>query len=213
MRKAPRVGRQPDPLQPLHGARVRVRLPHAAQLEAERDIAARVEPRQQRVGLEHIGGGAVDPRDRRAEARDAARRRRQQPGGDVQQRGLAAAGRADERHELALRRPSARRRAPRCSHARGGATRRCRSRFRSRAAAKSSDQVLSSLPRKRGPRATARRSPWVPAFAGTTVLVVRIMRKDSGSYKYARRHPARAPRRQARGGGRATRWAGAGCSG
>jgi len=51
--------------------------------------------------LEQITGLAVEPGERRAEDLDPASGRRDEPGGDVEQRGLAAAGRADDGDELA----------------------------------------------------------------------------------------------------------------
>ena len=73
----------------------------AAELEPGGDVLQRRAPRHQAVGLEHVAGAAVDSRERRAEHLDRSAARREQAGGDVEQRALAAAGRADDRDELA----------------------------------------------------------------------------------------------------------------
>ena len=75
---------------------------HAAQLEAEGDVAQHVGPRQQREILEHeraLGAGAVD---RLAFDQDLAGIARDQAGDDLEQRGLAAAARTEQGRELAL---------------------------------------------------------------------------------------------------------------
>src|SRR5262249_52980987 len=68
----------------------------------ERDIVPYVEPGESRIFLEHdadpLRHGAGD---RSSIHLDRARRRRKQPGDDVQQRALAAAGRSDHADELA----------------------------------------------------------------------------------------------------------------
>jgi hypothetical protein len=72
-------------------------------LDADGDILQRGLPGKQRVGLEQVAGQAVEVREARAENFDPAGGWRKQPGGDVEQRRLAAAGRADDRNEFAIR--------------------------------------------------------------------------------------------------------------
>ena len=67
-----------------------------ADLQRELDVAARGEPREQRRLLEHQRGAGVA-------GVDGARARAVEPGDDVEQRALAAAGRAEQAHELARR--------------------------------------------------------------------------------------------------------------
>ena len=74
-------------------------------LEAEAHIVPDRQVRIERIGLEHHGDAAVGRRhDGHVGAVDqhAARGRVLQPGDDAQQRGLAAARRADEDDELAV---------------------------------------------------------------------------------------------------------------
>jgi hypothetical protein len=74
----------------------------AAHSKSERDVVAYVEPRHQRVLLEHhaaVGAGACH---RLAVEQDLAGRWRQEAGDAVQQRGLAAAGSAQRDHEVAV---------------------------------------------------------------------------------------------------------------
>src|SRR5262249_61394163 len=73
----------------------------AGGLEPDRDVLQRRLPWEQRLRLEEIAGLAVEPGERRAEDVDATGRGRDKPGGDVEQGRFAAAGRADDGHELA----------------------------------------------------------------------------------------------------------------
>ena len=94
---------QADARQPLHGALARLRLGGAGGLEPDRDILERGLPREQRFGLEQVAGLPVQPAQRRAEDIDRARRGREQSGGGVEKGRLAAASRADDRDEFAIR--------------------------------------------------------------------------------------------------------------
>src|SRR5205085_5855957 len=69
--------------------------------EAESDIARDREPGQQARLLEHDANFLVRRSDRVAVERHVALRRTVEPGDEAQQRGLAAAGAADYRHDLA----------------------------------------------------------------------------------------------------------------
>ena len=82
-----------------------LRLRHAADLHAEGDVPGHRHVRIERVGLEHHGDvalGRMQVVDRAAVDADLARGDRLQPGDGVEQRGLAAAGRADQHQEAAL---------------------------------------------------------------------------------------------------------------
>ncbi len=77
---------------------------HAGALEAEGDVVAHGEMRKQRVVLEHHVDGPLMRQHRRdvaAVEQDAALVRRLETGEHAQQRGLAAAARAQQREELA----------------------------------------------------------------------------------------------------------------
>ena len=80
----------------------RFRRRHAGDLEANRDILERGFPRKQGIGLKQITRPAVQRVERLAENPDRPRRRRPQPGCDIQQRRFSAAGRPDDRDELAV---------------------------------------------------------------------------------------------------------------
>jgi hypothetical protein len=75
---------------------------YAGSLEPDRNILERGLPWKQRVGLEKIAGLAVEPGEPRTENVDLARRRRDQPGGNIEQGRFAAAGRADNGNELTI---------------------------------------------------------------------------------------------------------------
>src|SRR6266700_6685742 len=79
----------------------RKRASDARGLEPDGDVLQRRLPWEQRLSLEEITGLAVEPGERRPEDVDAAGRGRDEPGGDVEQGRFAAAGRADDGHELA----------------------------------------------------------------------------------------------------------------
>ena len=105
MRLAPLEAFEPHERQHLGNARGDLLLRQAVLLQPEGDIARDGEMRKQRVALEHH----VDrPPVRRhagqilAVEQDAARVRRLEAGEHAQQRGLAAAGRPEQREELAL---------------------------------------------------------------------------------------------------------------
>ena len=78
-------------------------LGHAGQAHRQLDVGGDRQPREQRRLLEHQRRPAGDV--------DRPRRRRVEPGDEVEDRRLAAARRADEADELAARRPRGRRRA------------------------------------------------------------------------------------------------------
>ena len=98
---------EPDTRKPFARLRVRDIARDTAELEPCSHVAQRIAPRHQRVGLEHVARASIDGPatgvEPRAERVDIAGRRREQSGSDVQQRRLAATGRADDRHELAGR--------------------------------------------------------------------------------------------------------------
>ena len=96
-------GREPDAREPVPRPLARLARGDARGSSADGDVVERRLPRHQRVLLEEVAGAPVEPGERRAEDLDRARRRRQQAGRDVEQRGLAAAGRADDGDELAGR--------------------------------------------------------------------------------------------------------------
>src|SRR5262245_47246187 len=81
-------------------ALARERAGDAGGLEPDRHVLQRRLPRKQRLRLEQVTGLAVEAGERRAEDLDAARRGRNEPGGDVEQGRFAAAGRADDGDEL-----------------------------------------------------------------------------------------------------------------
>ena len=90
----------------LGDAGVDVGARHAGALQPERDVVAHVEMRKQRVVLEHHVDGPLmrqHLRDVLAAEQDAALVRRLEAGEHAQQRGLAAAARAQQRKELAGR--------------------------------------------------------------------------------------------------------------
>src|SRR6202035_3126143 len=82
---------------------IRLRRRYAAEIETETDVVEHATPRQQRVLLKEISGMAIDTAQLLAEDAHLALRRRQQPGGNVEQGRLAAARRADESEEGAGR--------------------------------------------------------------------------------------------------------------
>ena len=95
-------GAEADARQPFLRAFVGFCASYARRLEADRDIVDRSLPRKQRVGLKQVAGLRVNRRKRRAVNVGLPCRGRNQPGGNVEQCGLAAAGRADDRDELAV---------------------------------------------------------------------------------------------------------------
>jgi hypothetical protein len=113
--------RQPDALALAAGQHVRVAIAERSQadagqpalrplarlgrrrtrrLQADGDVFQRGLPGKQRVGLEQVAGLAVERGQFGAEYVGAAGRGRHQPGGDIEQRGFAAAGRPDDGHEF-----------------------------------------------------------------------------------------------------------------
>ena len=104
--------REPGESQVLARDLLAFRLRQAAHLRTERDVLEHGLPRKQRERLKH--DAALGPRsvDGAAVEQDLAARDRDEAGDHVQERGLAAAGRSDDGDELALRAPSATRRAP-----------------------------------------------------------------------------------------------------
>ena len=88
--------------QPGLRPRTRIARRHAGRFQSDGDVLQRRLPGKQRVGLEQVAGLAVERGKRAAEDIDAAARRRDQPGGDVEQRGFAAAGRPHDGDEFAV---------------------------------------------------------------------------------------------------------------
>src|SRR5204862_322491 len=86
-------------------AAIALRLGDAAHLQAEADVLAHAHMREERIALEDHAEAALF-RAQRIDALlvepDAAPRRGQEAGEQVQRRGLAAAGRAEQCDELAL---------------------------------------------------------------------------------------------------------------
>jgi hypothetical protein len=93
---------QPDEIEQLGDARGSVS-GCVVRREPERDVSGERPPRQEPRLLEGDGTAGVDTDDRGAVDSDDASRWRVQPGGDPQQRRLAAAARAEDRDELAGR--------------------------------------------------------------------------------------------------------------
>jgi hypothetical protein len=92
---------QPHAREPAFTARDSLLARDAAKLEANHDVVERRAPGQQRLALEQVASPAVQALERLAADSDLARRGGEQAGGNVQQRGLAAASRTDYRDEFA----------------------------------------------------------------------------------------------------------------
>ena len=92
---------EPDQLQQRLRARQIFLARQPLHVDRQHDVGEDVAPRQQQRVLEHDADIAVRLVDLLALDQDFAGRRRQQPGDHFQQRGLAAAGRADHDKELA----------------------------------------------------------------------------------------------------------------
>ena len=95
---------EPHQVERAHDAACQFLAAHAAPSQAERDIVAHRQMREQRIGLEHQPEPpAVRRRAGHVDAVDAHRAgaRRDQAGDHAQHRGLAAARRPQQRHELA----------------------------------------------------------------------------------------------------------------
>src|SRR5207249_3757652 len=86
--------RESDPRQPGLGLDASLRLWHARNLKSDRNVFKGRLPREQRIGLEKIAGVAIDALEWIAAYRDRTCRGRQQTGHDIEQRRLAATGRA-----------------------------------------------------------------------------------------------------------------------
>jgi hypothetical protein len=92
---------QADPAQPIPRLGVGLRPRHPLGLQGDRHVFLRRLPGHERVLLEEVAGAAVKPRKRGPKDAHPPARGPQQPGRRVQERGLAAARRTDDRHELA----------------------------------------------------------------------------------------------------------------
>ena len=104
-RKARGEGGQPHQLQRLGDALGALGRRHALHLEPERHVLGHRHVREERVALEHDAEPALGRLHRQKIAAlqpDRARRRLDEAGDHLQGRGLAAARRAQQRHELAL---------------------------------------------------------------------------------------------------------------
>ena len=88
--------------QPALRALQRLLARRALDLESDGDIVDRGLPGEQRIGLEQIAGVPIEPGQRLAEDFYRSGRRLEQPGGDIEQRGFAASGGADNGDELAM---------------------------------------------------------------------------------------------------------------
>ena len=91
-----------DELEELHGSPPLRRADPAGDLAPDDRIGEDRAPRQQAVGLKHETAVAARAAHRAPVEQHVARACRLEPGHDAQERGLAAAGRADHRDELAL---------------------------------------------------------------------------------------------------------------
>ncbi len=94
---------QADSRQPFFTQLARLGFIGFAILQAGDDILQRTAPRHQRFSLEHVTGAAVDAEQRFAKHLDAAGRRLQQTGADIQQGRFTAAGRPDHGNEFTRR--------------------------------------------------------------------------------------------------------------
>jgi hypothetical protein len=74
----------------------------ALDLQPDGDVVDRGLPRKQRIALKQVTGVPVEPGQRLVEDADRARRRLEQPGGDVEQCRLSAPRRPDNGDELAM---------------------------------------------------------------------------------------------------------------
>ena len=92
---------EPDFAQPF--ARDLVPVRDAADFEAEGDILDRGAPRHHAVAREHVADVVADAGDGTAVDLDLASARRHETGDDVEDRGFAAAGGADDGHDRAFR--------------------------------------------------------------------------------------------------------------
>ena len=95
-------GAETDAREPLLRAGAGFLARCAGGLEPDRHVVDRGLPGEQRISLEQITGLAVERGERRAKDVHAACGGREQTGGDIEQRRLPAAGRADDRDELAI---------------------------------------------------------------------------------------------------------------
>src|SRR5690349_6384582 len=91
---------KPDELEVLIGAVVAFRAGHTGQLQAEFDVGADVEPREERSFLEDDDAVPPRPGDGVAADEHFAGGRLFEAGDDVQERGLAASRRSKEANEL-----------------------------------------------------------------------------------------------------------------
>jgi len=69
---------------------------------SELDVFPDGQPREQRVALEYHTAAGLDPRDRMSLQQHSPRGGREEPRNHIEDGGLAAAGSADEGHDLAL---------------------------------------------------------------------------------------------------------------
>src|SRR5882672_1868397 len=94
---------QANALQPCLAGTTRVLKRNTMELEPGGDVCKCRTPRHQRLGLEHVASTLVEPVQQFGEDPDAAAAWREQSGGDVEQRRLAASCRAHEADEFTRR--------------------------------------------------------------------------------------------------------------
>ena len=98
--KAALESREPHAAQPPAGLVPGAAGRPAVEERPEHDVLERGLPRQQDVLLEQVGGVTVDLLEGRAERQDPAARGAEQAGGQAEDGGLSAPGRADDRQKL-----------------------------------------------------------------------------------------------------------------
>src|SRR5579885_3909750 len=92
---------EPDLVQPFPGPLAALRPRRAADRQRKLDIAQRREPGKEVAVLRDVADAGVEAVDRPAVVQDGAARRAEEARREPEQRGLAAAGRAHDRGDLA----------------------------------------------------------------------------------------------------------------